>query len=72
MLKPTLKKSKTIVTSDPCAQADGWYVDVSSGCKQYYKCQTMGTKRIFYFNCESGKVFDERVEACIDAEIAIC
>ena len=72
----TATTTKLLTTPDlsKCPNGDGYYQDISSGCKNYYICAFTNTIRplIQYYSCDTGLLFDNVILACNTASAVKC
>ena len=57
-----------------CPNGDGYYVDYSSGCQNYYLCNFSGTsyQTVTNYSCPNGLLFDDKLKVCNWANQVSC
>ena len=54
------------IPNNLCFNGNGYYPDLSTGCKKFYVCVYAGSnnEKVTYFDCPSGLLFDKTSSTC--------
>lgn len=60
--------------NEKCFKGNGFYPDVDSGCKKYYKCQFTRTvwEIVHYLICPPNTIFDTSIQNCLPNNQTVC